>query len=64
MKKMMVAVMGKARLGCFVAGTLLAMTAGGKTVTWTGGAGDGAWETGGNWDFGVPVEGDAVIISN
>ncbi|MCL1856915.1 MAG: hypothetical protein FWF84_04650, partial [Kiritimatiellaeota bacterium] len=64
MKRMMVAVVEKARLGCFVAGTLLAMTASGDVVTWTGGAGDGAWETGGNWDAGVPVAGDAVIVSN
>ncbi len=34
-----------------------------ETVTWTGGAGDGKWESGGNWSTGSPPgEGDEAII--
>ncbi|MCL1856612.1 MAG: G8 domain-containing protein, partial [Kiritimatiellaeota bacterium] len=36
----------------------------GGTVEWTGNAGDGAWETAGNWEpVGVPQAGDDVVIA-
>ena len=33
-----------------------------KTVTWTGDGGDGKWESGANWDKGVPTKNDDVVI--
>jgi hypothetical protein len=32
------------------------------TTTWTGNAGDGLWETSGNWSSGVPHSGDDVTL--
>jgi parallel beta-helix repeat protein len=33
-----------------------------STVTWTGAANNGLWSTAGNWDVGVPQNGDDVVI--
>jgi len=57
-------VSGMGFLGLIVAGALLAGTVvlGGETA-WTGNAGDGNWHTFGNWDNGVPGEGDDATIS-
>ncbi|MDO4858128.1 MAG: hypothetical protein Q4A17_09315 [Thermoguttaceae bacterium] len=35
----------------------------GAEVTWTGNAGDGSWDTAGNWGSGsVPASGDTINI--
>jgi fibronectin-binding autotransporter adhesin len=34
------------------------------TATWTGSGGDGLWNTGANWDIGVPAEGTNALIGN
>nr|MCR5165462.1 hypothetical protein [Thermoguttaceae bacterium] len=37
----------------------------GAEVTWTGNAGDGSWDTAGNWSTGtVPASGDTININS
>ena len=44
--------------------TISGGTGDGTTVSWTGAANDGAWNTPGNWsDNAVPASGDTVLIS-
>jgi hypothetical protein len=42
----------------------VSVSGGGTTETWTGAAGDGEWNTAGNWsDDAVPTSGDTVLIA-
>ncbi len=53
---------GRLRSSGWVLLSLLALTAGAKTTTWTGSGGN--WSTTGNWDNGVPVAGDTVVLKS
>lgn len=41
----------------------LATTQAQITATWTGGGGDGFWDTAANWDAGIPAEGTNAVIN-
>lgn len=53
------------RIAAWLAMTLAAGQAGfAQIATWSGGGGDGLWNTPANWDIGVPAEGtNAVIVA-
>ena len=44
--------------------TLFCAKASAQTATWNGVAGDGLWNTAGNWDIGVPAEGTNAVIGS
>jgi len=52
------------RVAMFAALASLSATTASAQLIWTGSAGDGRWETPGNWDFGVAPEPlDEVIVN-